>query len=111
MPGTMLILKQCWKYTANHWIMYKGPGHRRLHGYFADAGLKGVCYLTMYELSCHKGISKTKDFAFLKTARSVNRDISVKVTQMCDTATAIIWIYICTKYIYIVAAIVCKTQT
>ena len=39
-----------------HWTMNKGQGHGWLHECIAAAALKGICYLTKYELSGLKGI-------------------------------------------------------
>ena len=38
----------------NQWTMNKGQENRRLHGCIAAAALKGICYLTKYELSISK---------------------------------------------------------
>ena len=72
------------------------------HGCTAGAALKGTCYLTKYELSRLKGIIKTNHFALKKVPKSKasQPDVKVKVTQFCDAAAEIIWmyIYIYTKY-------------
>ena len=46
------------KIRQNHWTMNKGQEHRRLHGCIAAAALKGISYLTKYELSGLKGIQQ-----------------------------------------------------
>ena len=62
----------------NHWTMHKGEGHWKLHGCIAAAALKGICYLTKYELSGLKGVHKNETFRVKKqwqTPKSVNCDM------------------------------------
>ena len=55
--------------------MNKGLGHGRLHGCIAAAALKGICFLTKYELSGFKSIHHTLKNALKQwqTPKSVNR--------------------------------------
>lgn len=61
----------------NNWTMNKGQGHWKLHGCFAAAAIIGIYYLTNYQLSCSKGIIKTKLFVlkWCQTSKSVNSNI------------------------------------
>ena len=47
----------------NHWTMNKGQGQRMLRGCIAATTLKGIAYLTKYELSVSKVSITTKNFA------------------------------------------------
>ena len=90
--------------------MNKGQGHGRLHGCTAVAALKGICYLTKYDLS---GLYQNLKFCLKNSGKHWSRSTVTCRSRSYNCVMQLMQLYRCISVpnMMIVADIVCEIQT